>query len=486
MTKEAIPLNTALYTQRKLRGWSQAKLAELIGASEEMISKWERGKKRTSPYYQEKLCVLFGKNAEELGFLLPHTDERTDLIPAQQIENQLNSQIVNYGETARDTHIPLDNFPFHQREKTPSQFSYEIKQGIIEAAQTCVEDDGEQLRRQLLQRHREDLFYPEPYERLRYALRKPSAIDDATLEHLENITDDCWKMIPGVSGIVSHHSLRYVLEHLDTVTRLLENSQPTMTHKRLCSIAGKLSLVVANIASNLWDYNTAKIYYEISIEAGQEANNIPLQAVSLVRLSFNLTRSDRPDMALSLIQTADYLVTQSDKHATITTRAWIAAALAEVYANLSDAKACFEALERAEFQKPSPMRDDDPYHTTFSPSLLAGYKGVSCMLLHLPEDAEQVLNGALEQLPASSIYQKGYILSDLAASCIQQGKLEEMFEYASGALAAAIQTKAPEIFQRVLKLRNSFALWASTSSVKNLEAQIHSLEPYFYSKKDTA
>ena len=40
MTKEAYPINTALSTQRKLRGWSQAKLAELIGASEEMISKW--------------------------------------------------------------------------------------------------------------------------------------------------------------------------------------------------------------------------------------------------------------------------------------------------------------------------------------------------------------------------------------------------------------------------------------------------------------
>ncbi len=74
MAKEAIPLNTALYTQRKLRGWSQAKLAELIGASEEMISKWERGKKRTSPFYQEKLCDLFGMDAEELGFLVPTSD----------------------------------------------------------------------------------------------------------------------------------------------------------------------------------------------------------------------------------------------------------------------------------------------------------------------------------------------------------------------------------------------------------------------------
>ena len=94
MTKEAIPLNTALYTQRKLRGWSQAKLAELIGASEEMISKWERGKKRTSPYYQEKLCDLFGKNAEELGFLfpIPFPDQK-ELQEQKQQDRALNSLI---------------------------------------------------------------------------------------------------------------------------------------------------------------------------------------------------------------------------------------------------------------------------------------------------------------------------------------------------------------------------------------------------------
>jgi transcriptional regulator with XRE-family HTH domain len=86
MTKEAIPLNPALCTQRKLRGWSQAKLAELIGASEEMISKWERGKKKTSPFYQEKLCELFGMNAQELGFLEPPTDTSSPLSSAHTSE----------------------------------------------------------------------------------------------------------------------------------------------------------------------------------------------------------------------------------------------------------------------------------------------------------------------------------------------------------------------------------------------------------------
>jgi tetratricopeptide (TPR) repeat protein len=34
-----------------------------------MVSRWELGKYPPSPFYQEKLCLLFGKTAQELGFL---------------------------------------------------------------------------------------------------------------------------------------------------------------------------------------------------------------------------------------------------------------------------------------------------------------------------------------------------------------------------------------------------------------------------------
>ena len=392
---------------------------------------------------------------------------------------------VSKGETDRDSIAPLEKL-LYQQEEIHTQFSQAIKEGIIDAIRELVGEDVDQLRRQILQRDTRNFLNPEPHERLKYALKKLSVVDNATLDHLENITNDCWRMIPVVGGIVSHHSRRYVLEQLDTVTRLLESSQSTTVHKRLCSIAGKLSLIVANILSNMRDYNTSKAYYEISIEAAQEANDPHLQAVSLVRLSFNSTRNDRPEMALPLILTAEYLMKKSDKHTTVTTRAWIAAALAEVYANLKDARSCFTALEYADAQNISMVLEDDIYHTTFSPSLLSGYKGICYILLRLSEDAEKVLSEALTQLPESSTYRKGYILSDLARSYVQQGKLEEMYKSASDALIAAVQTNAPEVFQRVAKLRNDFGSWTSISYIKNLETQIHDLEHHFYGVKGKA
>jgi peptidoglycan hydrolase-like protein with peptidoglycan-binding domain/DNA-binding XRE family transcriptional regulator len=61
---------TALRRERELRGWSQQHVADAIGApAASYLSRWERGAVSPSPYYQERLCELFGRDAEQLGFL---------------------------------------------------------------------------------------------------------------------------------------------------------------------------------------------------------------------------------------------------------------------------------------------------------------------------------------------------------------------------------------------------------------------------------
>jgi transcriptional regulator with XRE-family HTH domain len=61
--------NVLLRHERQLRGWSQAHLAEQIDVPDYYISRWERGEVLPSPYYQQKLCQVFGKTAVELGML---------------------------------------------------------------------------------------------------------------------------------------------------------------------------------------------------------------------------------------------------------------------------------------------------------------------------------------------------------------------------------------------------------------------------------
>lgn len=92
-TKEIRKPNLFLRRQREMRGWSQKKVAlELqrmdpdAGVTERNVARWERGKGRPGPYYREKLCLLFGVKADELGFIdsdpvLPESSPSDVVVP---------------------------------------------------------------------------------------------------------------------------------------------------------------------------------------------------------------------------------------------------------------------------------------------------------------------------------------------------------------------------------------------------------------------
>ncbi|MBV9257951.1 MAG: helix-turn-helix transcriptional regulator, partial [Ktedonobacteraceae bacterium] len=101
MSIDKIIPNTKIRHQRQMRGWSQKKLADKLDTSKELVSRWERGTQRTSPYYQEKLCTIFGMTAEELGFLeeAEETGQR-EIIEAPFITQ--NTSLKTSSEQVRD------------------------------------------------------------------------------------------------------------------------------------------------------------------------------------------------------------------------------------------------------------------------------------------------------------------------------------------------------------------------------------------------
>ena len=69
--EEFVP-NERLRRARSLKGWSQADMAEQVGTSFEMVSRWERGITIPNPYYRERMCAVLGQTPEELGFRGDH------------------------------------------------------------------------------------------------------------------------------------------------------------------------------------------------------------------------------------------------------------------------------------------------------------------------------------------------------------------------------------------------------------------------------
>ncbi len=79
--------NDRLRHQRERRGWSQKRVAEELekrfaesGASPKDIGRWERGARIPRPFYRERLCLLYGCTADQLGFVdLPEEEEPEEM-----------------------------------------------------------------------------------------------------------------------------------------------------------------------------------------------------------------------------------------------------------------------------------------------------------------------------------------------------------------------------------------------------------------------
>ena len=72
------PFHEQLHRERELRGWSQADLAEKVGCETKTVGRWEAGIGFPQPYYRQRLCETFGKNAEELGLVRQSTSQPVD------------------------------------------------------------------------------------------------------------------------------------------------------------------------------------------------------------------------------------------------------------------------------------------------------------------------------------------------------------------------------------------------------------------------
>jgi predicted ATPase/DNA-binding XRE family transcriptional regulator len=58
-----------LLRQERIRcNWRQREVADRLGTTVVTVNRWERGIQQPSAYFRLKLCTLFGKSAEELGF----------------------------------------------------------------------------------------------------------------------------------------------------------------------------------------------------------------------------------------------------------------------------------------------------------------------------------------------------------------------------------------------------------------------------------
>jgi hypothetical protein len=91
------------------------------------------------------------------------------------------------------------------------------------------------------------------------------------------------------------------------------------------------------------DYPTAQVYYKVSVEAAQEAENNVIWAIGLGRMSSLPMYNGQSQEALPLLQEAQRL---ASTYAAASTRAWLASIEAEAHAHLTIPLPAFGFLSR--------------------------------------------------------------------------------------------------------------------------------------------
>jgi transcriptional regulator with XRE-family HTH domain len=96
-----------LQIERESKGWTRKHVADEMKMSEYTIGQWERGEHRPYPDHIQKLCDLFGKNAEALGL----TEIPSDMIV--EIGAEANEELSH-----TSTSLP------HEQQREDSAFAF--------------------------------------------------------------------------------------------------------------------------------------------------------------------------------------------------------------------------------------------------------------------------------------------------------------------------------------------------------------------------
>ena len=299
MNQQSRKLNNLLRRQRELRGWTldrvAKKLDQLGGSTDsKQVGKWERGLVEPSPFYKEKLCLLYGTNAEELGF-------------------NVSIALINSKSE--------DDQKIHQGLGSNNMFTLKRREllNLLSVAGTAL------------------ILLPDlDWERIEMTIKKPAKIDRETLSDLTIINARYWSIyqIASTKAII----LDGVLGQLRTLIEFLKIPNEAVVHKQLCALVSDLAQLAGEISFDSNDYGTAQSCYIFAAEAAKEVKHYDLWACALIRNSYLSIFSNKHYEAVPLLHAAQQLSIRGDS--TLTTRHWSNAVEAEAQAGTQNLSAC--------------------------------------------------------------------------------------------------------------------------------------------------
>ncbi|WP_344904577.1 transcriptional regulator [Actinomadura meridiana] len=263
-----------------------------------------------------------------------------------------------------------------------------------------------------------------------------------------------------------------VRQQLDLLTRRLDRSHSSATHKRICAATSDLLQLTGEIFFDANRYTDATHCYKLAADASKEGEAFDLWACALTRLAYLSMYERRFDDVTPILEGAARVARHGDGQ--LATRHWVAAVQAEAHAGRRDLEACERALDKAELVRALTWPVMPGGWLRFDGSRLAEERGTCYSALGRADLASEALTEALNT--ATSPRRRGSILTDLAALGVQTRDLDRVLDCGGQAVELAERTRSSGYIGRKLQgLRTQLTPLSSDNRAAQLSDRIAQL-----------
>lgn len=441
---------------REEQGWTQQEVAdqvsrmawlrrnEHVGVNADMVSKWERGKKRPTPLYREMLGLVFRTDAHGLGLGGP-----AGIDVGARGEADGNSLIETLGGSAS----LLDQLGVAGSILQPRMFDVwkdELVQrramlklmGLATAASMTPA-----MEREL---SRSDKVTPEEVKDLDHLADRYQA--------LYHTTAPAVLMTP-------------VVAHLQTLRDFLRRGASATLRRRLFANRARVAVFAGRLAfCELGDTLAGRGYYNLALESAREAGDHLQAAAALGHIAFIPANEFCYGAALDYLSAAS---SQVGKHPDGRVASWLSAVESEMRANSGEPAEALAAIDRAREQLANPgLIADLPWFDYLDSTRLSGFAGYALLRDRQFDASKALLTDAVAHLPQAAVTQKAVFLADIATVELAAGDLEQACASAGEAADSLRRAGYSVAHWRLRQFRSSVAQWADSAPVRALAEQL--------------
>lgn len=263
-----------------------------------------------------------------------------------------------------------------------------------------------------------------------------------------------------------------VREQLNTLTTAMRDARSEQMHTRLCSLSADQFQLAGEVLFDTSRYTDAAHCYTLAATASKQAGDYDLWACALTRHAYVSMYEHSFSDTAPMLDAANRLAARGDRQ--LSTRQWVAAVRAELFAELGDFDECSRALDDAETVHDLTGQFHNGGWLRFDGSRIAEQRGACYTRLGRFDLAEEALTAALTGDLTSR--RRGSVLIDLAHLGVQRHDPDQTLEYASAAAELARATGSGYVAHKLRQLQRGLEPLIADSRVANLADSINALE----------